>query len=901
MNSQEIQNNVQTVFDNFSKENFIYDFLLAYGISKTSVTRLKKGDFNLSNNDNEILYKNKIFFKTEKTEKLLSTIDAASKDNSILRHNPRFAIVTDYQQLVAKDLKLGTTLDIALNKLSNHFEFFLPLSGSEVYSASNDNEADRNAAYKMADLYDLLREENPDIYNSKHRIHQLNIFLSRLLFCYFAEDTGIFTEESIFTNTLKQHTQDDGSDTHTFLSNLFVRLNTENTQDSADYLAKFPYVNGDLFKDDIEVPVFSFKARKVLIELGELDWKNINPDIFGSMIQAVVVDTDRSKLGMHYTSVNNILKLIKPLFLDELYAAFDKAKDNEKQLQKLIVRLSEVKFFDPACGSGNFLIIVYKEIRILEIKILQRIIELTQPSLFVESTISLSQFYGIEIDDFAHEIAILSLWLAEHQMNQHFEDQLIGYTEEKSIIPLKKSGTIERGNATRLDWKKVCPIAKEKEVYVIGNPPYLGARSKDARKTDMDFVFNELKKYRDLDYIACWFFKGAKYISGLNAKCAFVTTNSICQGQQVPLIWPHIFNKNIEIGFAHQSFKWTNNAKGKAGVTVIIVGLRNVSTEQKYLFKKDSKKAVKNINPYLIDGTDIIVSGRGKPLSNFPKMKFGNMPNDGGGLIFTEEEYEQLIKQFPKSEKFTKLLLGSAEFIKGNKRYCLWIEDEQLEEAIKIPIIANRIERTKIHRLNSKDKGTNRLAERSHQFRDRNTAKESLLIIPRVSSERREYIPCGYLVIENIVSDSALAIYDAKPYIFAIVNSRIHMVWVRAVGGKLKTDYRYSSTLCYNTFPFPEISIKQQKILELYVRSIIDERAKHVGKTMAWMYNPDTMPKSLKQAHQELDTAIEQCYRLQPFENDTERLKYLFKQYEIMIKKDTVFTKQKKTHSKKAK
>ena len=701
MNSQEIQNNVQTVFDNFSKENFIYDFLLAYGISKTSVTRLKKGDFNLSNNDNEILYKNKIFFKTEKTEKLLSTIDAASKDNSILRHNPRFAIVTDYQQLVAKDLKLGTTLDIALNKLSNHFEFFLPLSGSEVYSASNDNEADRNAAYKMADLYDLLREENPDIYNSKHRIHQLNIFLSRLLFCYFAEDTGIFTEESIFTNTLKQHTQDDGSDTHTFLSNLFVRLNTENTQDSADYLAKFPYVNGDLFKDDIEVPVFSFKARKVLIELGELDWKNINPDIFGSMIQAVVVDTDRSKLGMHYTSVNNILKLIKPLFLDELYAAFDKAKDNEKQLQKLIVRLSEVKFFDPACGSGNFLIIVYKEIRILEIKILLRIIELTQPSLFVESTISLSQFYGIEIDDFAHEIAILSLWLAEHQMNQHFEDQLIGYTEEKSIIPLKKSGTIERGNATRLDWKKVCPIAKEKEVYVIGNPPYYGSRKQNQeQKDDLQFVFQ--RDYKSLDYISIWFYKGARYIGSNNAQMALVSTNSVCQGLLVGLIWKRVLSSSIEISFAYQSFKWINNAKGNAGVTVIIVGLRNLSTKQKYLFEDGLQKEVKNINPYLIEyNTNVIVAKREKPLSNFPKMNFGNMAADDGNLLFTEQEKNDFILQEPRARKYIKEIIAAQEFLNGKRRFCLWLEGVDEREYSKLSLVKERVDKNYKVRLNS--------------------------------------------------------------------------------------------------------------------------------------------------------------------------------------------------------
>lgn len=900
MNTKEIEHNIQIIIDDFSQEEFIYDFLIAYGISKTSVTRLKKGDFNLSKNENEILYKKKIFFKVEDSQKLLSTADTLSKEEWILKHKPRFMIVTDYKHLVAKDLKLGKNLDIELVELPKYFDFFLPLAGSEVYRASNDNKADRDAAYKMALLYDLLREENPDIYNSREHIHHLNIFLSRLLFCYFAEDTEIFDEESIFTNTLVQHTNDNGRDTHEFLNRLFERLNTLKADTFPDYLKKFPYVNGDLFKDIINIPVFSSKARKVLKELGDLDWKEINPDIFGSMIQAVVIDEYRSDLGMHYTSVPNIKKLIKPLFLDELYEEFEKSKDSVKKLQELIIRLSKIKFFDPACGSGNFLIITYKEIRLLEIEILQRIIELEQSHLLIDSVISLEQFYGIEVDDFAHEVAILSLWLAEHQMNQYFEEQLEGYTDHKSIIPLKKSGTIIQGNATRKEWKEVCPINLADEVYIIGNPPYLGARLQDAQqKEDMDFVFKKLKKYRDLDYINCWFYKGAEYIKGLNAKCAFVSTNSICQGQQVPLIWPHILDNNIEIDFAHQSFKWTNNAKGNAGVTVIIVGFRNISNKPKYLFHNNLRKLAKNINPYLMDSANIIIDGRNKPLSNFPEMKFGNMPNDGGGLILTEDERKQLLNQYPEANKFIKVLLGSSEYIKGNKRYCLWIENEQLEEAEQIPFIQDRIEISKTHRLKSKDKGTNELAKRAYQFRDRNVAKESQLIIPRVSSEAREYIPCGYLDSDSIISDSGLAIYDAEPYIFSIINSKMHMVWIKAVGGKLETRYRYSKNICYNTFPFPEINTKQKENLNLYVFTILDERAKYPSKTMEHLYNPNTMPKELKQAHQELDDAIEKCYRLQPFKNDTERLEYLFKLYEEMLKKDTLFAKKKKTRKQK--
>jgi len=894
MKSTEIQHNVQNVINNFSKEDFVFDLLIAYGISKTSVTRLRKGDYNLSKLDGEILYKKKVFFKVETTGQLLNSIDDISKEERILKHKPRFAILTDHKQLVAKDLRLGKNLDIEIKELPNYFDFFLPLAGSEVYNATNDNEADRNASYKMASLYDLLIEENPNIYNSKESIHHLNIFLSRLLFCFFAEDTEIFEIENIFTKTLSQHTLENGSDTHIFLDNLFDRLDTENADHLPEYLRKFEYVNGGLFGQKVTSPRFNKKARNILLDLGKLDWSEINPDIFGSMIQAVVIPDYRSDLGMHYTSVSNILKLIKPLFLDELYEELEKAS-TVKQLNALIQRISKIKFFDPACGSGNFLIITYKEIRLLEIKILQKITDLETQPTFKWTSVQLSQFYGIEIDDFAHEMAILSLWLAEHQMNRIFEEMLFDYGKSKNILPLKEAGQITHANATRVNWNKACPINKNDEVYIIGNPPYLGARLQDAeQKKDMDFVFSKLKKYRDLDYINCWVYKGADYIINRNAKCAFVTTNSICQGQQVPLIWPHILSKGVEIDFAHQSFKWTNNAKGNAGVTVIIIGLRNINNKPKYLFTDNFKKLAKNINPYLLDGSDTVVSARRKPLSDFPEMRFGNMPNDGGGLIFSEDEYDSLINEYPNAREFTRLLLGSSEFIRGNKRYCLWIEDKQLKEAIKIPEIAYRIEKTEIHRLNSKDKGTNRLAERSHQFRDRNTTTDNQLIVPSVSSERRNYIPMGFLDNDTIISNLAFGIYNAQPWLFAIVTSRMHMVWVKSVGGYLGTSIRYSKDICYNTFPFPKISNKQKLNLNEYVFAILDERAKHPSKTMAQLYNPDTMPKGLLLAHQELDIAIEQCYRLQPFKNDTERLEYLFKQYEEMVKKDTLFAKQKK-------
>jgi len=898
MTSREIENNIIEWIKNFNQQEFIYDLLLIYGISKTSVTRLKKGYFNLSKNENEILYKKKLFFKVEDKNKLLSTIDILSKDESILKQQPRFMIVTDYQHLVAKDLKLGKNLDIEIEELPKYFDFFLPLAGSEVYKAGNDNKADRDAAYKMAVLYDLLLEENPDIYNCKEAIHNLNIFLSRLLFCYFAEDTQIFQEESIFTNTLVLHTDDSGSDTHEFLNRLFERLNSKVGDGFAPYLAKFPYVNGGLFKDSINTPIFSSKARKVLIELGDLNWKEINPDIFGSMIQAVVIDKDRSDLGMHYTSVPNIKKLIKPLFLDELYEEFEKSKNSVKKLKELNIRISKMKFLDPACGSGNFLIITYKEIRLLEIMILQQIIELEQSGFMVFSAISLEQFYGIEIDDFAHEVAILSLWLAEHQMNQYFEEQLEGYTEHQSIIPLKKSGTIIQGNATRMNWNKICAITQKDEVYIIGNPPYCGSRKqKPEQKDDLKFVFK--KDYKSLDYIAAWFYKGAKYIQGFNAKCAFVSTNSICQGLLVSITWNRILNEKIEIDFAYQSFKWTNNAKGNAGVTVIIVGLRNKSNKSKYIFNNDIKSSVKNINAYLINASNILINKSEKSISNFPEMNFGNMPADKGNLLFTEQEKNDFLAKEPDAKKYIRPLLSAHEFVNGKNRFCLWLEGIDEKEYLKLPLVKKRIEKNYLVRLES---SRPQLAEIPHLFAQiTQPQNKGFILIPCVSSENREYIPIGFFDSTYKANNSNLIIATEEPWIFAVITSKMHMVWVKTVGGKLKTDYRYSKNICYNTFPFPEIDKKQKELLKQYVYDVLEARAQYPQKTLAWLYDPNTIPQVLKQAHKELDKAIDKCYTLREFRSDAERLEHLMKRYEEMIEKDTLFAKQKKTRKKKVK
>ncbi len=907
MNSYEIEQNVKGLFENFSKEEFIFDLLLAYGISKTSVTRLKTGDFNLSKIEGEVLYKKKMFFKPEATDKLLSSLESLVKEERITKHSPRFAIVTDFKTLVARDLRLGRNLDIAIHDLPNHFTFFLPLAGSEVYHAGNDNEADRNAAYKMAQLYDELIANNKKIYHSKESVHELNVFLSRLLFCYFAEDTGIFEEESVFTNTLAQHTNENGTDTHLFLNRIFEKLNLKDAQSAnlADYLTRFPYVNGGLFGTQIDSPIFTAKARKTLIELGDLDWQEINPDIFGSMIQAVVLPEYRSDLGMHYTSVPNIQKLIKPLFLDELYEAFDAASNSVSKLRKLIIRISKMRFFDPACGSGNFLIIVYKELRRLEVEILKRIIELEGEFLFVQSEIRLTQFYGIEIDDFAHEVAILSLYLAEHQMNQYFEEQLEGYTEHQSIIPLKPSGTIVQGNAARINWESVCPRplnADEGEVYIIGNPPYLGSRNQvKEQKEDMDFSISMIKSYRKLDYISIWIYKSADYIKGYNAKSAFVSTNSVCQGEQVGILWPSIFNLKIEIDFAYTNFKWTNNAKKNAGVTVVIIGLRNRNNKPKFLITDGIITKAQNISPNLETGETKNVEKRTKPLSDFPDMRRGNMPNDKEFLRISREERNQLIAKYPSIDKIIKKQIGANEFINSLDRYCYWISDENLSYALTIPEVKLAIDNCYNYRISSKDKTLHAQALRAHQFREFFECNDNSLLIPIVSSENREYIPIGFVDRDTIIPNSAQVIYDANSLIFGILTSKMHNLWVKFTAGRLENRFRYSIFLCYNTFPFPDLTTKQKETLNLYVYSILDERGKHPEKTMAQLYDPDTMPVGLLKAHQELDRAVEDIYRLgNPFKSDTERLEFLFKLYEEMVQKDTLFAKQKKERKKKA-
>jgi hypothetical protein len=748
----------------------------------------------------------------------------------------------------------------------------------------NENPADIRAAYKMDKLYQAIVSDNPGYY--RDHSHDLNIFLSRLLFGFFAEDTGIFEKEGIFTNLVDSQTSENGEGLKELFTTLFAVLNTKDSERSgfASHFLEFPYVNGGLFETEINLPVFTANSRKLIIESGKLDWGSINPDIFGSMIQAVVHPGQRENLGMHYTSVPNIMKVIEPLFLNDLYAELEKSRNDFNKLTKLRERVSKVKIFDPACGSGNFLIISYKELCKLEIEIIKRQNEIG-PGAISYSGVTLNSFYGIEIDDFAHEVARLSLWLTQHQMNQYF-DGMFGIM--KATLPLKESGKIVCGNSTRSDWNVVCPrkdqFGNEYEIYVVGNPPYLGSSmQEDDQKNDLALLCKGFQNYKNLDYISCWFIKGAEYIKNTKIKLAFVSTNSICQGEQVALLWPHVLENKLEIFFAYTSFKWANNAKGNAGVTVVIIGLRNISKDPKILFTEKNFTLVGNINAYLTSGRNIYIPRTGKPISAIPNMVYGNKPTDGGFLFLDTEERKAILDSSPEAAKFIKKLIGSAEFIRNINQWCIWVESSQVKEAVQIPEIRRRFKLVTEWRLRSKAPSTVAFAEFPNKFKQITYRNSTAIIVPRVSSERREYIPCGFLSADTVILDSAQAIYNPEPWIFSVISSKMHTTWIKAVCGSLETRIRYSSALGYNTFPFPNTTQKQKESLTAHVYNILEEREKYPEKTMADLYDPDKMPEGLREAHRYLDLAIDQIYRSKPFESDEERLAHLFKLYEEMI------------------
>ena len=875
------QEALESATANLTAENLPYVLLSTFcGYRDASLERVKDGRDNKSREPDTILVKDKFVYRPfRQGDEPMDTIIALKDSAAITRHNPRLYITCDGNNVIAYDPKDDDLYDGALNLLWRDFEFFKPLAGIEKFRNYEEAEADVKTAELMAKIYDDICRYND--FRDKVVSHYINVFMSRLLFCFFAEDTGLFKQNQ-FTQAIENNTSVDGSDLADFIDRLFVIMSTNDKnlreQQTNKVISDFPYVNGGLFLNRYPIPILSRRTRLLMIQCGKFQWSEINPDIFGSMTQAIVSPEQRSELGIHYTSVPNIMKVIQPLFLDELAAEFLRSRNDAKSLNALLVRMSKIKFFDPACGSGNFLIITYKRIRELEIEIWKRLIELKEPRMPF-SEIALTQFYGIELDEYACDTATLSLWLAEHQMNNKFRDE---FGTCPNPLPLRPSGHIVCGNACTTDWNTVCPHTKDEEVYVMGNPPYKGSSGQNAsQKSDMDIVYQGFSSYRKLDYISCWFTLASKYIESSIAKFAFVTTNSITQGEQVAILWPDIVNRGVEIFFAHTSFFWSNNAKNNAQVAVVIIGLQDASDRKtvKRLFNGVESHIVKNISPYLIDSENIFITGTTSSISGFPEMIKGSAPVDDGNLLLSVDDANELIKQYPEVSSLLKKYIGADEFVNGGLRYCLWIEEGKQSLAYSIPSIKYRLDKCKEFRAKSSKASTRDLANYPYLFDERKYQPFPSIVVPQTGSERRKYLPMGMADKDTVLSNAVRVIYNGDYVLFGVIASYMHMVWVRAVAGRMKTDMQYSNTICYNTFPFPNINSAQAREIESLAKEILLIRAEHTEMTLGEMYAPDNMPEDLALAHEKLDSEVEKCYREKPFESDEERLEFLFKQY----------------------
>ena len=906
-----IEDKTKELLENLDESGFFYDFLGLYDFPKATLTRLRK------NNGNEV--KNKALFEViGQGQSVVAKVAEMEKALSSKKSKPRILIATDFEELAAKDIQTADTLNISLKDLPAYVDFFLPWNGVEKVDYAKENPADIKAAARFTRLYDELRQIN-QFSDQTTEEKEFNLFLIRLLFLLFAEDTEIMPK-GIFTNAIKTRSAEDGSDLDNLINKIFASLDVANRSSQEKWLQEFPYVNGKLFTKAHTALVFDRKTRKLIIEAGELlNWNEINPDILGAMIQTVASKEQRSVSGMHYTSVENIMKVIKPLFLDDLTASYqnlvDKINENEdkditdktrrenrntfiRELESLLDRISNIKFLDPACGSGNFLIITYKEIRRLEVKILKSLRELRQDGtidFFETSKISLNQFYGIELDDFAHEVARLSLWIAEYQMNLEAENEI---NLKSAFLPLRDAGNITQGNALRLDWNEILPHQSDDEIYLIGNPPYIGSKLQNKeQKEDLKYTIGEKLKYKKMDYIAGWFFKGVEFINSANSKLAFVTTNSIFQGEQVGFVWEPLLDK-MTIDFAYTSFKWGNSAANNAGVTVAIVGLANNTNakSEKYIFDETLNRVSANhINPYLTSGEDILVKSANAPLNNLPKMVFGSMPRDGGYLIIsTQEERNSIISEYPELSHYIKNYVGSEEFIKDKHRYVFWLNEKTYQEVRDNSIVQKRVEAVKANRLASSASSTQAAAKTPYAFVQKGEYDEAYatfkasgqdeflqLVVPAVSSESREYVPLGFLGEDTIVSNRCYVVYNSPIWLLGLLQSKLHMVWLRSIGGKLKTDYSYSSGVVYNTFPVPELSTRRKNMIEEQVFEILDLR-EELGGTLAELYHKETMPESLREAHKKLDEIVERAYKDTPFNSDEERLSHLLKRYKEM-------------------
>ena len=921
MNAVEIESAIsELALAPFDAAEFPFAFLAAFGNKDTTLKRLRAGNNNTSDIPGGVLLRNHIHIAVcaaDGGDSVGDTLTALRASPTTAKAKAKFILATDgqtlqAQELVSAGLAGGEAIACDYADLPDHFGFLLPLAGISTIQEIKDNPIDVRATGRLNKLYVELLTENPSWAKPERRA-DMNHFMARLIFCFFAEDTDIFNGEGLFTQTVMHFSEPSGSNTHEVLSEIFRAMNTKAAERAVleprlpNWANGFPYVNGGLFSGSTEVPRFTRMARTYLQHAGTLNWRQINPDIFGSMIQAVADDEERGALGMHYTSVPNILKVLNPLFLDGLRDALQDAGDNERKLLNLRKRMARIRVFDPACGSGNFLVIAYKKMREIEAEINQR-----RGESSLGSEIPLTNFRGIELRDFPAEIARLALIIAEFQCDVLYRGQKDALAE---FLPLNTQNWIVWGNALRLDWLSVCPptgtgvkvmgddlfntpldqseIEFENEggeTYICGNPPYLGSTWQSAeQKDDLKAIFDHRSKnWKSLDYVAGWFMKAADYGTQTPTAAAFVSTNSICQGSQVPILWPLIFASHYQISFAHTSFKWANLASHNAGVTVAIVAITNQHGMTKRLFSLTDEgttieKQTDFINAYLVAGIDVIVSPASKPKDGRGLMEWGNKPTDGGNLFLSSDEREKLLRESPKAAYFIKRFLGAQEFVRGEQRYCLWVEDEEREMAEAIPELKRRIEAVAQMRAESKAAETRPAAAFPHRFRQiQSIAKNYSLVVARVSSENREYLPIGLEDSGTIIGDRNFALYDAPLWNMALIASRLHWVWIGTVCVRLEMRFSYSNTLGWNTFPVPLLTEQNKLDLTRCAEAILLAREVHFPATIADLYDPDTMPENLRAAHARNDEVLERIYIGRRFKNDTERLEKLFELYTKM-------------------
>lgn len=869
---------------------FLVEFFNVFGISQRKVGSFEHKVKKINDADGyiDMLWKGQMLIEMKSLGKDLNKAYQQALDYLHgLKQNdiPKFVLICDFNRFRLYDLEEGSKdefLDFTLHELVNHVQSFGFIAGYQKKIYKDEDPVNIKAAELMGKLHDRLQEIG-------YEGHPLEVYLVRMLFCLFAEDTTIF-EKQQFQDYIEQRTSEDGSDLAAKIQELFQVLNTpleKRFKNIDEQLNAFPYVNGKLFEEILPGAFFDSKMRQSLLDCCYLDWSKISPAIFGSMFQSVMNPKERRNLGAHYTSEKNILKLIKPLFLDELYAEFDSIKTNKNKLNEFHLKISKLKFLDPACGCGNFLVITYRELRLLELEVLRALYSKTgQQVMDIQQIIWLDvdMMHGIEYEEFPARIAEVAMWLMDHQMNMRISMEFGSYFAR---LPLKKSAKIVHGNALRVDWEEV--VSKNELSYIVGNPPFLGKKEQNSdQKADMELIFEKAKGTGVLDYVTAWYVKAAKYIQNTRIKSAFVSTNSICQGEQVGLLWNLMFDKyKIKLHFAHRTFNWTNEAKGKAAVHCVIVGFANFDSIIKSIFDYEDIKGephelkVKNINPFLVEGKDITVENRKTPICNVPHINYGSFALDDGNYTLTEEEKNGIISENSNSEKLIKPFIGGRELLHSEKRYCLWLQNAEPSEIKNNSKIKERVEAVRKWRAKSERMNTKKLAETPTLFAEVRQPNSNYLAFPTVSSVNRKYIPIAFLEPTTVASNQLYVLPNATIYYFGILTSIFHMTWVKAVCGRLKSDYRYSSSIVYNNFPFPENpTTKQTEAIEKVAQKVLDVRADFPNSSLADLYDPLTMPPALVKAHNELDRAVDVAYSKQDFSSDAKRMEFLFGLYE---------------------